>query len=81
MAAKISVLSARSLVALERFRTTNMTGRVYIGIAGWSYPDWMGIVYTERKQDQLKFISGLVDCVEINSTFYRPPGELQVQSW
>jgi uncharacterized protein YecE (DUF72 family) len=58
-----------------------MSGRIYIGIAGWSYPDWKGIVYTDTKQDQLKFISGLVDCVEINSTFYRPPDEKNVNSW
>jgi uncharacterized protein YecE (DUF72 family) len=58
-----------------------MSGRIYIGIAGWSYPDWNGIVYTNTKQDQLRFISGLVDCVEINSTFYRPPDETNVNSW
>jgi uncharacterized protein YecE (DUF72 family) len=58
-----------------------MSGRVYIGIAGWSYPDWKGIVYTDTKQDQLKLISGLVDCVEINSTFYRPPDEKNANSW
>jgi uncharacterized protein YecE (DUF72 family) len=58
-----------------------MAGRVYIGIAGWSYPDWKGIVYTDTKQDQLKLVSGLVDCVEINSTFYRPPDEKNVRTW
>ncbi len=58
-----------------------MSGRIYIGIAGWSYPDWMGIVYADRKQDQLKLISRLVDCVEINSTFYRPPDEKNTRSW
>jgi len=58
-----------------------MAGRIYIGIAGWSYPDWKGIVYTDSSQDQLKFVSGLVDCVEINSTFYRPPDEKNVRTW
>jgi uncharacterized protein YecE (DUF72 family) len=24
-----------------------MAGPVHIGIAGWSYPDWEGIVYTQ----------------------------------
>jgi uncharacterized protein YecE (DUF72 family) len=48
---------------------------VYIGIAGWSYPDWSGIVYTGSKIDQLQFVSSFVDCIEINSTFYRPPFE------
>jgi uncharacterized protein YecE (DUF72 family) len=53
----------------------------YIGIAGWSYPDWEGIVYTDPKVDQLAYVSGFVDCVEINSTFYRPPVERNSRSW
>ena len=58
-----------------------MAGKVHIGIAGWSYADWKGIVYTDSKLDQLKYISGFVDCVEINSTFYRPPVERNSKSW
>ena len=58
-----------------------MVAEVYIGIAGWSYPDWKGIVYTETGVDQLKFVSRFVDCIEINSTFYRPPFEGTTQSW
>ena len=52
-----------------------MSYPVYIGIAGWSYPDWEGIVYTSTRMDQLAYVSGFVDCLEINSTFYRPPSE------
>jgi uncharacterized protein YecE (DUF72 family) len=58
-----------------------MGGRVYIGIAGWSYPDWKGIVYTDSKIDRLEFVSRFVDCIEINSTFYRPPFEKTAKSW
>jgi len=58
-----------------------MAGRIYIGIAGWSYPDWKGIVYTSSKVDQLEYVSGFVDCLEINSTFYRPPFEKTTKSW
>jgi len=58
-----------------------MLGQIYIGIAGWSYPDWKGIVYTNSKVDQLEYISKFVDCVEINSTFYRPPFEKTTKSW
>jgi uncharacterized protein YecE (DUF72 family) len=58
-----------------------MAGQVYIGIAGWSYPDWKGIVYTNSKLDQLEYVSGFVDCLEINSTFYRPPFEKTTKSW
>jgi uncharacterized protein YecE (DUF72 family) len=58
-----------------------MAGQIYIGIAGWSYPDWKGIVYTEPKTDQLEFVSRFVDCIEINSTFYRPPFEKTTKQW
>ena len=58
-----------------------MDGRIYIGIAGWSYPDWKGIVYTSPKVDQLEYVSGFVDCLEINGTFYRPPFEKTTRSW
>ena len=58
-----------------------MTCAINMGIAGWSYPDWEGIVYTSSKIDRLEFISGLVDCIEINSTFYRPPGAKTAESW
>ncbi|GAH05747.1 unnamed protein product, partial [marine sediment metagenome] len=60
---------------------TKMAGSIYIGIAGWSYPDWKGIVYTEPKIDQLEFVSRFIDCIEINSTFYRPPFEKTTKSW
>jgi uncharacterized protein YecE (DUF72 family) len=58
-----------------------MTCPMYIGIAGWSYPDWEGIVYTDPKADQLEYVSRFVDCIEINSTFYRPPSERNAKSW
>ncbi len=58
-----------------------MPGQIYIGIAGWSYPDWKGIVYTSSKIDQLAYVSKFVDCLEINSTFYRPPFEKTTKSW
>jgi uncharacterized protein YecE (DUF72 family) len=58
-----------------------MSSEIYIGIAGWSYPDWKGIVYPDSKIDQLEYVSRFVDCLEINSTFYRPPSERNSKSW
>ncbi|HUI29257.1 MAG TPA: DUF72 domain-containing protein [Candidatus Acidoferrales bacterium] len=51
---------------------------IYAGTAGWSYPDWYGPFYPEKKEkafSELKFYADFFDCVEINSTFYRhfPP--------
>jgi len=58
-----------------------MKEKVCIGVAGWSYPDWKGIVYIDSKVDQLEYVSRFVDCVEINNTFYRPPSIKNTKSW
>ena len=54
---------------------------IYCGVAGWSYPDWEGCVYTGPIKDKLEFISRFVDMVEINSTFYRPPSAQNCEAW
>lgn len=51
------------------------------GIAGWSYPDWEGYVYPPGIKDQLRYIAGYVDMIEINTTFYRPPDAHTAASW
>jgi uncharacterized protein YecE (DUF72 family) len=58
-----------------------MNPKIYIGIAGWSYPDWRGIVYPSSKIDPLACVSQYVDCIEINSTFYRPPSIRNSRAW
>ncbi len=58
-----------------------MTATVNIGIAGWSYQDWKGIVYKDSRVDPLTYVSRYVDCVEINSTFYRPPSARYAALW
>lgn len=52
---------------------------IRIGSAGWSYPDWTGVVYPADpgpKFDPLKYLASYLDCIEINNSFYRipPPG-------
>jgi uncharacterized protein YecE (DUF72 family) len=57
---------------------------IRIGSAGWSYPDWDGIVYPPRRSrgfDALTFLASYLDCVEINSSFYRIPDPGIVASW
>ena len=59
-------------------------GRIRIGVAGWDYPDWNGIVYPAgdgAATDRLAFIARFVDVVEINSTFYRPVSPRTAESW
>jgi len=54
---------------------------IHCGIAVWSYPDWDGYVYPAATRDKLRFVAGYFDCVEINSTFYRPPDPRTAVSW
>ena len=56
----------------------------YVGTAGWSYKDWEGIVYPEKKGanfHSLLFLTQYINIVEINSTFYRPPAISISLSW
>ena len=46
-----------------------------IGVAGWSYPQWEGLVYPRVRRGAahaLEHLSSQVDAVEINNSFYRP---------
>ena len=59
-------------------------GNIRIGLAGWDYADWKGVVYpagTSRAFDRLAYVSTLVDAVEINSSFYRPVAPRVAESW
>ncbi len=58
--------------------------RILIGTAGWSYDDWEGIVYPRpagRGFHPLSYLAGFIDCVEINSTFYRPAPAAMAAGW
>jgi len=58
--------------------------RYYIGTAGWSYEDWEGTVYPEKKGHgfhPLLFLAHYINIIEINSTFYRPPAIYLTLSW
>ncbi len=59
---------------------TSRTARV--GVAGWSYPDWEGIVYPKTPRfDGLSYLANFFDTLEINSSFYRIPAARTTSSW
>ncbi len=58
--------------------------RLWIGPAGFSYPDWKGRVYPASAGpsfDPLEWISRFFDLVEINASFYRIPPEERARRW
>ena len=57
---------------------------IRVGVAGWDYADWAGIVYPSphsRGFDRLSYLAGFLDAVEINVTFYRPIDPKTSLSW
>src|SRR5947209_7960205 len=57
-------------------------GMILIGTAGWSYPDWEGIAYPKAKSaDRLRTMARYLDCVEVDSSFYRPPTARMTAGW
>lgn len=54
---------------------------VLLGVAGWSYPDWQGVVYPRGCKDTLRAVAERVDLIEINSTFYGRPSAKNSRSW
>jgi uncharacterized protein YecE (DUF72 family) len=57
-------------------------GPTRVGVAGWSYPDWEGIVYPKLARfDGLSYLTGFFDTIEVNSSFYRIPPLRTTQSW
>jgi len=57
---------------------------IRVGVAGWDYPDWKGIVYPQRSPrgfDRLAYLARYVDLIEVNSSFYRPVAPHVAESW
>lgn len=64
--------------------SSNRAGRFRIGPAGWSYPDWAGVVYPERRPRgfrPLSFIASLFRVVEVNASFYAIPTPRMTSGW
>jgi len=55
-----------------------------VGIAGWSYADWKGYVYPERKVKgfhEAQYLAQFFDTIEINSSFYGPIRPEHAKLW
>jgi uncharacterized protein YecE (DUF72 family) len=60
-----------------------VSGTVYAGASGFSYPSWRGAFYPkDAKPDAfLRHYAERVNAVELNNTFYRVPEEGQFDRW
>ncbi|MCX7908108.1 MAG: DUF72 domain-containing protein [Ignavibacteria bacterium] len=57
--------------------------KIYIGTSGWSFPNWVGILYPEGlpQRKWLNYYSQIFNCVEVNATFYRLFQVSTYQNW
>ncbi|AKJ31238.1 DUF72 domain-containing protein [Caldimonas brevitalea] len=59
------------------------TGRIRVGIGGWSYEPWRETFYPDTlpSREELHYASRRLTAIEINSTFYRAPGPEVYERW
>ncbi len=57
--------------------------KLYIGPAGWDYPDWQGVLYPPglKGTDRLTFLTAWFTAVEINVSFYQPLNPDYARRW
>jgi uncharacterized protein YecE (DUF72 family) len=49
-----------------------MTGKIRVGVGGWTYEPWRGVFYPQglSQKRELEFASGKLTSIEINGTYY-----------
>jgi uncharacterized protein YecE (DUF72 family) len=57
---------------------TKKTGRIRIGIGGWTFAPWRGVFYPEGlpHAQELSYAASRLTSIEINGTFYRKSREI-----
>lgn len=59
------------------------SGRVRIGISGWTYPPWRGIFFPKNLSQklELEYAASIFRTIEINGTFYSLQRPSSYQAW
>jgi uncharacterized protein YecE (DUF72 family) len=62
---------------------TDKTGRVYVGIGGWTYEPWRGVFYPQGlpHAKELAYAATHLTSIEINGTFYRSQSAATFRKW
>jgi uncharacterized protein YecE (DUF72 family) len=60
-----------------------LSGRLYAGSSGFSYPSWKGGFYPAdaRPEEFLRHYAARLPSVELNTTFYNLPAQAQFERW
>lgn len=59
------------------------SGKIRVGIGGWSFEPWRGVFYPEglRQKDELSYATAQMTAIEINSTYYRSQSPKSFTGW
>jgi len=59
------------------------TGRIYVGVGGWTYEPWRGVFYPAGlpHAKELDYASRHLTSIEINGTFYRSQSPATFHKW
>jgi uncharacterized protein YecE (DUF72 family) len=60
-----------------------VSGRIRVGIGGWSYAPWRGTFYPKglKQADELAYASSHLTSIEINATHYRLQSAKSFRGW
>src|SRR3954453_10985771 len=59
------------------------SGSIYLGIGGWNYEPWRGVLYPEKlpQAKELKYAASKLTAIEINSTYYGSQKPESFRKW
>nr|WP_314074642.1 DUF72 domain-containing protein [uncultured Roseococcus sp.] len=59
------------------------TGRIYIGIGGWTFEPWRGVFYPQglAQKRELEYAAGKLTSIEINGTYYGSQKPASFRKW
>src|SRR5262245_64221615 len=59
------------------------SGRIYVGIGGWTYAPWRGVFYPSGlpQAKELEYAGQHLTSIEINGTFYRTQTAATFRKW
>jgi uncharacterized protein YecE (DUF72 family) len=56
-------------------------GKIHLGTSGWSYNEWIGVLYETSRDSKLRTYSHVFSTAEIDSTFYAYPSKGTIMGW
>jgi uncharacterized protein YecE (DUF72 family) len=64
-------------------KSAALSGRIRVGIGGWSYAPWRGVFYPKglKQADELSYATSKLTSIEINATHYRLQSPKSFRIW